>query len=72
MKRSYLEKVYLKKNSRFVNKILKIKRITAAEFTKKSRKNISKVLIQEVSVTIKVFGKILNLFSLKNLRLAKR
>ena len=45
---------------------------TATGFTKKSGKNISKVLIQEGSVTIKVFGKIFNLFSLKNERLAIR
>ena len=46
--------------------------MTAADFTKKSGKNISKVLIQEGSVTIKVFGKIYNLFSLKNVRLTIR
>ena len=72
-KRSYLEKDYFRKrNSRFINKNLKNKRITAEDFTKKSGKNISKVLIQEGSVTIKVFGKIFNLFSLKNERLAIR
>ena len=70
-KRSYLEKDYFRKrNSRFINKNLKNKRITAEDFTKKSGKNISKVLIQEGSVTI--FGKIYNLFSLKNERLAIR
>ena len=41
----------------FKNKI-----ITAADFTKKSGQNISKVLNQEESATIKVFGKIINLF----------
>ena len=70
-KRSYLEKDYFRKrNSRFINKNLKNKRITAEDFTKKSGKNISKVLIQEGSVII--FGKIYNLFSLKNERLAIR
>ena len=39
---------------------------------KKSGKNISKVLIQERPVTIKIFGKIYNLFSLENERLAIR
>ena len=70
-KRSYLEKDYFRKrNSRFINKNLKNKRITAEDFTKKSGKNISKVLIQEGPVTI--FGNIYNLFSLKNERLAIR
>ena len=65
--------LFQEKNFRFINKIKKKnKRITAADFTKKSGKNISKVLIQEGSVTIKVFGKIFNLFSLKNERLAIR
>ena len=45
---------------------LKNKRITVADNTKKSGENISKVLIQEGSVTTKVFGKIYSLFSLKN------
>ena len=51
---------------------LKSKIITAADFTKKSGQNILKVLIQEGSVTIKVFGKVINLFSLKNERLSIR
>ena len=37
---------------------LKSKRIAVADNTKKSGENISKVLIQEGSVTTKVFGKI--------------
>ena len=53
-------------------KNVKNKRITVADNTKKSGENISKVLIQEGSVTTKVFGKIYNLFSLKNERLAIR
>ena len=70
-KRSYLEKDYFRKrNSRFINKNLKNKRITAEDFTKKSGKTISKVLIQEGSEAI--FGKIYNIFSLKNERLAIR
>ena len=72
MKRPYLEKVYLKKKTEDSLRNIKNKRITAAGFTKKSEKNISKVLIQEGSVTIKVFGKIFNLFSLKNERLEIR
>ena len=72
MKRSYLKKVCFKKKTPDSLKNLKNKRITAAGFTKKNGKNISKVLIQEGSVTIKVFGKIFNLFSLKNERLAIR
>ena len=72
MKRSYLEKVYFKKRTADSLKKFKNKRITAAGFTKKGGKNISKVLIQEESVTIKVFGIIFNLFSLKNERLEIR
>ena len=73
MKRSYLEKVYFKKKTPdSLKKKLKNKRITAAGFTKKSGKNISKILIQEGSVTIRVFGKISNHFSLKSKRLAIR
>ena len=72
MKRSYLEKVYFKKKTPdSFKKLKKNKRITAAGFTKKSGKNISKNLIQEGSVTIKVFGNIFNL-SLKNEGLAIR
>ena len=48
--------VFQEKNSRFINKIKK-KTITVPDFTKKSRENISKVLIQEGSVTIKVLEK---------------
>ena len=68
MKRSYLGKVLSLTRwiAKFFNKILKRKRITAADFTKKCGKIFSEVLIQEGSVTIKVFGKIFNLISLKN------
>ena len=48
--------VFQEKNSRFINKIKK-KTITVPDFTKKSRENISKALIQEGSVTIKVLEK---------------
>ena len=65
MKRSYLEMVYFKKkNSRFIKKIKKTKELLQQALQKMRGKNISKVLIQEGSVIIKVFGKIFNLFSL--------
>ena len=58
MKRSHLEKVCSKKKTPDSLTKFKNKGIIAADCTKKSRKNILKVLIQEGSVTIKVFGKI--------------
>ena len=72
MERSYLERVYFKKKAQDSLTKFKKQRITAADFIKKRGKNISKVSIQEESVTIKVFGKIYNLSSLKNERLAIR
>ena len=61
MERSYLERVYFKKKAQDSLTKFKKQRITAADFIKKRGKNISKVSIQEESVTIKVFGKIYNL-----------
>ena len=52
--------------AKFINKILKTKRITAADFTKKRGKFFLEILIQEGSVTIKSFGKIFNPIYLKN------
>ena len=72
MERSYLERVYFKKKAQDSLTKFEKQRITAADFIKKRGKNISKVSIQKESVTIKVFGKIYNLSSLKNERLAIR
>ena len=72
MERSYLERVYFKKKAQDSLTKFKKQRITAADFIKKRGKNISKAWIQEESVTVKVFGKIYNLSSLKNERLAIR
>ena len=72
MKPLYLEKVHFKKKT--PDPLIKFKKQknSSADFTKNNGKNILKVLIQEGSVTIEVFGKIYHLFSLKNGRLAIR
>ena len=72
MKWSHLEKIYFKKKTPDSLTKFKKQKNYCAYFTKKSGKNISKVLIQKGSVTIKVFRKIFNHFSLKNERLAIR
>ena len=71
MKRSYLEKVNLKKKLQVHLRNKKIKKTTVADFTKKRGENISTILIQEGSVMIKFFRKIYN-FYLQQKRLAIR
>ena len=66
MKQSYLEKVYFQKITPDSLTKFKKQKNYCSRLYKKERI----VLIQEKSVTIKVFGKICNLFSLKNERLA--
>ena len=65
-KQSYLENVYFKKKTPDSLRKFKKQKNYCSRRYKKEWKNISQVLIQEGSVTIKVFGKIYNLFSLKN------
>ena len=65
MKRSFLEKIYFKKKTQ--NSLTKFKKQknSCSRLYKKEWKNISKVLLQEGSVTVKPFGKIYNLFSMR-------
>ena len=63
-------RIIQEKNSGSINTFFKKnKRIAVADLPKKSKKNISKALMQVGLVTTKVFGKICNFFSLKNERL---
>ena len=66
MKRPFLEKVYFKKKTPDSLTKFKKQKNYCSRLYKKEWKNISKVLLQEGSVAIKAFGKIYNLFSLKN------
>ena len=66
MKRPFLEKVYFKKKTPDSLTKFKKQKNYCSRLYKKDWKNISKVLLQEGSVAIKAFGKIYNLFSLKN------
>ena len=72
IKWSYLEKsLFQEKNSRFIKKIKKPKELLQQPLQKRAGKIFRSFDPRRIS-DIKVFGKIFNLFSLKNERLARR